>query len=347
VAAAWRVAFGAVSQPRSDEVAASVVVPSYLGAHRLPDLLDALAEQDCREPWEVVLVLDGPPDGSAEVAARYTGALDLTVLRSPEPHGTVHALNAGYAAARGRVLIRCDDDLTPAPDMVRRHVEHHRAGPDLGVIGLTRDVFPATRYAAAYGEAANRRSLDAAYARPPAERWLHWAAHNSLTRQTWDRAGGFDTRFVYGQDYELGLRLREAGVRFVIDPALELGHRGPSVVAATRVPRAYVSGASRRLVETVHGGLPLTVARPTGVRARAWAAAVSAVTALVRTRDGFARLGRLADRVLEVVPPAVGGPLVALLVEAAGRSGRRHGNPDLRVYTAQKRAELHREAARA
>lgn len=336
-----------MSQPRPDEVAASVVIPSYRGAHRLPELLDALVAQDFREPWEVVLVLDGPPDGSAEVAARYAEALDLSVLSSPEPHGTVHALNAGYAAARGRVLIRCDDDLTPGPDMVRRHVEHHRTETDLGVIGLTRDVFPPTRYAAAYGERANRRSLDAAYARPPAERWLHWAAHNSLTRDTWDRAGGFDTRFVYGQDYELGLRLHEGGVRFVIDPALELGHRGPSVVAATRVPRAYVSGASRRLVELTHGRLPLTVADPRGVRARAWAVAVGAVTALVRTRDGFARLGRLADRVLAVVPPSVGGPLVALLVEAAGRSGRRHGNPDLTVYTPQKRAELQREAARA
>ena len=113
----------------------------------------------------------------------------------------VVALNDGYAAARGRVLIRCDDDLTPGPDMIRRHLAHHAAGgQEVGVMGPTEDIFPDSPYAMAYGRPATERSLRAAYARPADQRWVGWAAHNSVTRSAWDRAGGFDPRFVYGQD---------------------------------------------------------------------------------------------------------------------------------------------------
>lgn len=324
---------------------ASVIVPSHRGAHRLPVLLDALAAQDLTEPWELVVVLDGIHDDSPQILARYEGAIDLRWIQSPPPHGAVAALNAGYEAARGRVLIRCDDDLTPGPSMVRRHVEHHRDRDDLGVIGATRDVFPDTPYARAYGRPANARSLTAIGERSEGDRHLHWAAHNSVTRTTWDHAGGFDPRFVYGEDYELGVRLGRAGVTFVLDPALELEHRGPSTTAATRVPRAFVSGASRRLVEQVHGAdaLPAGPGRPRGWRARLWAGAVTAIARSTRTREGFARLGRVADAALPRLPLGVGGRAVALLVEAAGRSGRLHGAADLSVYKGQKAAELSRE----
>ena len=54
---------------------------------------------------------------------------------------------------------------------------------------------------------ANRRLLDAAYHREAGQRWVSWAANNSVHREAWARVGGFDPRFVYGQDSELGWRL--------------------------------------------------------------------------------------------------------------------------------------------
>ena len=200
--------------------AASVIVPTHRGAHRLPVLLEALAGQVVEEPWEVVVVLDGVLDDSPRVLEQWRDRLDLHVVVHPEPLGLVDALNDGYAAARGRVLIRCDDDLTPASDMVRRHIAHHAVPGDLGVMGPTRDVFPDTPYASAYGRPATSRSLRAAYVRPPEERWVGWAAHNSVTRAVWARAGRFDPRFVYGQDSELGFRLAQEGVHLVVDPEL-------------------------------------------------------------------------------------------------------------------------------
>lgn len=213
-------------------------------------------------------------------------------------------------------------------------------------MGPTRDVFPDSPYAIAYGRAATTRSLRAAYARPEDQRWIGWAAHNSVTRTAWDRVGGFDPRFVYGQDSELGFRLTRAGVHLVVDPELELEHRGPALDVATRAPRAFVSGASRRLFESIHGRVHAAGEPVRGVRARVWQGAVRSISTVVRTREGYARAGRLVDRVLRIVPPRVGGRLVAVLVEAAGRSGRRHGSTDLGSYRGQKSAELMKESDR-
>ena len=326
--------------------AASVIVPSHRGAHRLPVLLEALAAQQVDEPWELVVVLDGVLDDSELILESWSDRIDLRVIARPDPRGLVATLNDGFAAARGRVLIRCDDDLTPGPDMIRRHLAHHASGDEVGVMGPTRDVFPDSPYALAYGRAATSRSLGAAYARPADQRWVGWAAHNSVTRAAWERVGGFDPRFVYGQDSELGFRLARAGVRLVVDPELELEHRGPAPDVATRAPRAFVSGASRRLFESIHGPVSAPVPGARGVRARAWQTAVGAVSTLLRSRDGYARAGRLVDRALPWVPPRVGGRLVAVLVESAGRSGRLHGTTDLGTYRVQKTAELSKETDR-
>jgi hypothetical protein len=251
----------------------------------------------------------------------------------------VATLNDAFQQARGQVLVRCDDDLTPAPDFLRRHLAWHDGRADVGVVGPTRDVFPDTRYAAVYGRPANRRLLDTVYERDPGTRWMSWAANNSLHRDAWARAGGFDPRFVYGQDSELGWRLSQQGVQIVVDPALEVEHRGPSTTASGRVPRAFVSGASRRLFDQVHPGARPPAPPPRGL-SRVWDGAVTLLALSVRSIAGYERIGRLLDRTIAYLPDGIAARLVALCVEAAGRSGRRHGSSDLTTFRARKATEL-------
>jgi GT2 family glycosyltransferase len=327
------------------EVAVSVVVPTHGGARRLPVLMEALLRQDFTGPWELLVAVDGVVDDSVEVLDSYAGRLPLRVLVNAEPRGVVATLNDAFGQARGQVLVRCDDDLTPAPDFLSRHLAWHDGRTDVGVVGPTRDVFPETRYAAVYGRPANGKLLAAIYGRDADSTWMSWAAHNSVHREAWARAGGFDPRFVYGQDSELGWRLSQQGVRIVVDPALELEHRGPSTTAAGRVPRAYVSGASRKLFDHVHPGARPRAGRPSGL-AGVWDGAVTVVALSVRSLAGYERIGRLVDRVIPYLPDAVAGRVVALAVEAAGRSGHLHGAADLATYKARKTAELAAERRR-
>ncbi|MBM6399117.1 glycosyltransferase [Phycicoccus sonneratiae] len=335
-------------EPPDAAPAASVVVPTHRGAHRLPLLLDALAAQRVEQPWEVVVVVDGPDAATDAVLAVAPRGLPLVVVHRPASTGVAAALNAGTEAARGRVVIRCDDDLTPAPDMVARHLAHHAGDERVGIIGPTRDVLPDSRYARAYGRRATQRSVTAVLAAPEDRRWRHWAAHTSVRRDVLEAVGGYDTAFSYREDSELGLRLARAGVRLLVDPALVLPHRGAPADARTRVARAWVSGASEVLFAQRHPDVEPPAAPPVvGAAARAWSGATAALAGLLPTHGSARRLGSVVDTLLRVLPAGVGGRVVALAVEAAARAGRRHGLPEQRSYRSQKDAELEGEARRA
>lgn len=320
---------------------ASVVVPTHRGAHRLPPLLDAMACQDFPGEWELLVVVDGVVDDTLQILDAYRGRVPLRTIVNETSRGVVANLNDAFSQAQGDVLIRCDDDLAPGGDFVSRHVLHHEGRTDVGVIGPTRDVFPETPYARAYGRPATERSLEAAYARPRSLAWIGWAANNSVHREAWACAGGFDPRFVYGQDSELGYRLvHDCGVTVIVDRALQVDHRGPATSATTRIPRAFVSGASKRLFYSVHPEAAPQQAAPSGRKGRLWGALVRAVSTVVTTKSGYERLGRLADRVLAVNAGVLGAKVTALCVEAAGASGLRHGSDDLSTYKAQKSVEV-------
>ena len=329
-----------MEQRRADP-AASVVVPTHRGAHRLPLLLDALGAQRVDEPWEVVVVVDGPDAATDAVLAVAPRHLPLVVVHRPASTGVAAALNAGIRAARGHIVIRCDDDLTPAPDMVRRHLAHHAGEGLVGVIGPTRDVLPDTRYARAYGRSASERSVAAVLAAPEPERWRHWAAHASVRREVLDAVGGYDETFSYREDSELGLRLARHGVRMVVDPGLVVPHRGAPADARTRVPRAWVSGASEVLFAERHPDAPVPPAPgPAAGAPRLWSVATAGVSRALPTHAAARRAGSAVDGLLRVLPAAVGGRVVALAVEAAARAGRRYGVTDQRRYRVQKDAEL-------
>ena len=126
-------------------VRTSIVVPTRGGRARLPVLLDGLARQGDTD-FEVVVVVDGDVDDTEGLLARRTD-LDLRTIAFPENRGRSAALNAGFAAARGDLLVRMDDDLEPEPSYVADRVAAHADEPR-GVIGLCRNVYPDTAYAA-------------------------------------------------------------------------------------------------------------------------------------------------------------------------------------------------------
>jgi GT2 family glycosyltransferase len=309
------------------DLALSVVVPTRGGATRLPVLLDALAAQRVDEPWEVLVVLDGDVDGSRQIIEAYTESLPIRILERAGGDGVSAALAAGYAAARGEIVLRCDDDLTPVPGFLAGHLARHRArpagAPPLGVVSLTRDVFRDTPYATAYGRPANERLIAQAYARPPEERWRHWAACNSVPKEAYDAVGGFDPTMTYREDSELGLRLARHGVEIVIDPELEIEHRGPAADVASRAGRAFTSGASTVAFGERHPRSASVTTPPQTV----WDRAVAFGADRIGSRRDAAALGHRIDGLLSRLPARARGKVVAWAVEAAAEAGRRVGDP--------------------
>lgn len=301
--------------------AASVVVPSFRGAGRLPALLAALDAQVAPAPFEVVVVVDGDVDGSAAAAEAHRGSLDLRVIAFPANRGRVAALNEGFDAARGRLLIRCDDDLEPAAGYVAGHLAAHR-GQDRGVVGLYRNVLPDTPYARAYGRAADASLRHHAYASDPRSWWRHWAGNASVTRDVYDEVGPYDPAYrAYGwEDVDWGYRLARTGRPVALVPALETTHRLVATTTAARTARAFSSGAAREVFVTKHGASVLPDPDPGGP----WGVLVRA-GGRVLTEQRLRAASAAVDRALPALPDAAGHKLVAALVESGNRAGRRIG----------------------
>lgn len=298
---------------------ASIIVPTRGGALRLPGLLGVLECQD-HDDVEVVVVVDGDIDNSVRVLSEWHSRLRLTVVEFPENRGRSAALGAGFAAATGAVLIRCDDDLVPGAEFASRHVARHGAAPEpLGVVGLCRNSYPDSPYAAAYGRHADEQFRDTAYRVTATRAWTYWGANVSVTREIYDRVGPYDTTYrTYGwEDVDWGYRLHALGVPVVVAPELETEHRVSSTSTAIRTKRAYLSGAARNTFEGLHGPSAIGVPeRPDGV----WGNLVRGTSARL-DETSLERYSGITDRALPWVPTWVGRKLVALLVESAAIAG--------------------------
>jgi glycosyltransferase involved in cell wall biosynthesis len=300
----------------------SVVVPSFQGADQLSGLLAALRRQHTELSWELIVVLDGPDDDSDAVLEREGEGLPLRVVRFAENRGRPEALNAGFRAAGGRILVRCDDDLRPRPDYLERHAAWHEESTTTAVVGLQRDVFPPSAYADVYGREADRSWADAAYASDSSRWWRYWAGNCSVHRRMWEKVGAYDGRFrERAEDADWGYRLMRAGATFVLDRHLEVDHHYWGSTAARRFQHAFMTGEALALFESIHG-ISMDPSDPGGPRL--WRAAVS-VCAWPRRRESYRRLGQAVDVLLTRVPRVVGRRLIALGIESASVAGERRG----------------------
>ena len=95
----------------------------------MPRLASALAIHT----WELIIVDDGSPDGTADLAESYADVHPVRVVRRPGKAGLASAVLAGFAVARGDVLVVMDADLSHPPEAVPRLAAAIAEGADLAV----------------------------------------------------------------------------------------------------------------------------------------------------------------------------------------------------------------------
>jgi dolichol-phosphate mannosyltransferase len=119
--------------PRLSALVISVIVPTYNEADSLPPLIDRLNKAMEGHTWELVVVDDGSPDGTADVAARLSAEHPVWVVRRPGKAGLASAVIAGFKEARGDILVVMDADLSHPPETVPTLVKAIEDGADLAV----------------------------------------------------------------------------------------------------------------------------------------------------------------------------------------------------------------------
>jgi glycosyltransferase involved in cell wall biosynthesis/peptidoglycan/xylan/chitin deacetylase (PgdA/CDA1 family) len=202
----------------------SVVIPTYQRRDVVLQTVQSLAHQEGAPPFEVIVVVDGSTDGTADALRALTTPFPLTVFEQ-ENQGRSRACNRGAEAAVGELLLFLDDDMDADPRLLAEHARSHREGADVvfGDIPLHPDS-PPTFLARSVGEWADRRRRELAERNGRLDVTDFVTGQTSLPRAAFVEVGGFDTGFTRrgsfgGEDFDLGLRLRDAGATMAFNPA--------------------------------------------------------------------------------------------------------------------------------
>ena len=107
----------------------SVVIPARNESRRIDACLKAFERQSLK-PFEIIIVDNNSTDDTAERASKYAG---VRIVRQPKI-GMSFARNAGFNAATGDILARCDVDTWVSPDWIAEINEFFEAHDEVAAV---------------------------------------------------------------------------------------------------------------------------------------------------------------------------------------------------------------------
>lgn len=216
----------------------SVIIPTYNGAHKLGGVLDSLKRQT-RMPDEVLVVVDGSTDSTAEVLRDYAiNWPGFRVILQPN-QGRARVRNRGAAEAKGDLFIFLDDDMLPEPDCVRACEERMKLLPGVILAGKQSDICEQTDFQRF------RKSLSGKWEKPllnlngqPIRKDLIYlsAANFCIEKASFEQLGGFDPRLSDAEDFDLAVRAFELGIPIYYHPEA-MGYHNDPVTGASYIRR--------------------------------------------------------------------------------------------------------------
>lgn len=178
----------------------SVIIPTYNRASMVTETVDSVLAQSYRK-FELIIVDDGSTDGTARALARYGDALRLVSQRR---RGVAAARNSGVRSAKGQYLAFLDSDDLWLRRKLETQTEFMANNPQVQIC-QTEEVWirrgirvnPKARHRKPSGDIF-RSSLKLCLVSPSAV---------MMTRQLFEKTGGFDESFSVCEDYDLWLRI--------------------------------------------------------------------------------------------------------------------------------------------
>jgi glycosyltransferase involved in cell wall biosynthesis len=188
---------------RPDIPTVSVIIPCYGQAQYLPAAVASVVAQTF-DDWELVVVDDGSPDDTAQVAERLINrhvGRRIRLLRGPN-QGLSRARNTGIEAARGRYILPLDADDEVAPTMLESTVDVLERDPSIAAVYTDLQQF---------GE--GDHLIRAADFNPNTLPDANHLSYCSLyRREVWEAVGGYNPNMKWGyEDWDFWLGVVEKG----------------------------------------------------------------------------------------------------------------------------------------
>jgi glycosyltransferase involved in cell wall biosynthesis/peptidoglycan/xylan/chitin deacetylase (PgdA/CDA1 family) len=191
----------------------SVLIPTYNRAYLLERTLGSLIQQSLpRAVYEIVIVLDGCTDNTAEMLSRCKFGASVRWISQPHS-GRIAARNCALRAAKGRIVLVFDDDLEADSRLLETHLAYHSEFFNSVAFGAC----PPIRKSKVTGfdlwsieEFHDSVDCDSKKGSPSC---ASMDANFSAPRELLLAMGGYDERFSI-RELELGLRLMDHGTDF-------------------------------------------------------------------------------------------------------------------------------------
>jgi glycosyltransferase involved in cell wall biosynthesis len=186
----------------------SIVVPCFNHARFLPEALQSVLDQTFTD-WECIIVNDGSPDNTSEVAREWVARDPRFRLVEKVNGGLSSARNAGIRSSSGELILPLDADDRLHPSFLEKTVEVLRQGTLAGNRFLV-----VSTYVKAFGEStwlfeSKKTTIDSL------------VVDNTIVctslypRSLWIQVGGYDESLKQGfEDWDFWIRCADIGAVF-------------------------------------------------------------------------------------------------------------------------------------
>jgi glycosyltransferase involved in cell wall biosynthesis len=192
--------------PQEKKPKVSVIVPCYNHAQFLAEAVDSVAGQFFTD-WECIIVNDGSPDTTSEVAraliAKYPGK--KIILLEKENGGLADARNFGIRNSTGEYILPLDADDKIHPEMLQKTVAVLDARPEIAIA--------CTHLMRFHAEIGESGLIEYPEYEPEEILMYDCYAYCSLyRREVWEAVCGYNTNMVWGyEDWDFWVGSFEKG----------------------------------------------------------------------------------------------------------------------------------------
>lgn len=206
----------------------SVIIPTRNEEKFIAQCLQSVVDQDYPQDRMEVLVVDGESeDRSREIVSEFSSRYPtIKLLNNPKLNAPA-GLNLGIREARGDIIVRVDGHCLLEPDYISQCVRCLRETGADNVGGLMKAVgqdYVSQVIAQAISSFFGSGGSKFHYA--SREQYVDTVYLGAFRRSVFDKVGFFNEKLVRNQDYELNYRIRAAGGKIFLSPAIKSYYYG-------------------------------------------------------------------------------------------------------------------------
>jgi GT2 family glycosyltransferase len=217
----------------------SVLIVNYNGLAHLPECLEALQAQTCKD-FEVVIVDNGSKDGSVAWIRRNHPWVVL--VESDRNRGFAGGNNFGIPHCRGESVYFLNNDTSIHPEAIRELVSAGRDNPGVNVFASFLINYKDRAKVDSAGDCIYTCGKGFSFTGYPVSlfdkpRFITSACAGAAlySRKTLDRIGTFDEDFFLNyEDLDLSFRAQHAGEKILFVPASKVFHKGSSTLGGKK-----------------------------------------------------------------------------------------------------------------